>query len=230
MAIVMGGANHSLKASAIGGATGGLIAGLLMLLAIVAIFFAIGDVWDAELPILELVNRISPVFGYVMAIIVFVMIYNTAIAMFYAFAKRATANKPKQFWPVLCRPPRLLLFAVSFVGFSELVGYVYPAIGYVGMALLVILGVAWVKGRTKVREEIERRGRIRSLIRRKLDPAKRFTKKHEAQLSDEISASPVDDKHPQSDAHEFVHRELVADDSVDYPAESVDEPVAVVER
>lgn len=229
MAIVMGGANHSLKASAIGGATGGLIAGLLMLLAIVAIFFAIGDVWDAELPILELVNRISPVFGYVMAIIVFVMIYNTAIAMFYAFAKRATANKPKQFWPVLVASS-LVAFAVSFVGFSELVGYVYPAIGYVGMALLVILGVAWVKGRTKVREEIERRGRIRSLIRRKLDPAKRFTKKHEAQLSDEISASPVDDKHPQSDAHEFVHRELVADDSVDYPAESVDEPVAVAER
>ncbi|BAQ08992.1 hypothetical protein OXB_0520 [Bacillus sp. OxB-1] len=60
-----------------------------------------------------------------MSLVLYGMIFNTAVSMFYAFGAR----------------PFVLIslvtgFALSFFGFTKLVAYFYPLIGYLGLFLV----------------------------------------------------------------------------------------------
>ena len=64
MALVMGGAEKNEKTAAWGGFVGGLGLGVLILLSHLAIFSRIDTVADADLPMLAIINDISPILGY----------------------------------------------------------------------------------------------------------------------------------------------------------------------
>jgi uncharacterized membrane protein YkvI len=138
MSIVMGSAEKDRKTAAIGGLVGGLGLGLLILLSYFAIFAKIEEVGDLELPMLGIVNDISPILGIIMAVILFGMIFNTAISMFFSFVSRFVEVETRRFHIVLI----ITLIAgvlLSFVGFTDLVSKFYGAIGYMGLALIVVL-------------------------------------------------------------------------------------------
>ena len=138
MAIVMGGAEKNSKLAAVGGLLGGLTLGVMIVLSHLAIFTQINIVGDMEMPMLGIVNHISPILGVIMAIVIFGMIFNTGLGMFYAFATRFTIVDSMRF-KVFYTITVLVGLCLSFVGFTDLVAIFYPLIGYLGLVLIFVL-------------------------------------------------------------------------------------------
>ncbi|MFD1927637.1 hypothetical protein ACFSFY_06105 [Sporosarcina siberiensis] len=138
MAIVMGGTEEDERVAAWGGLVGGLGIGLLIVLSNLAIYSKVEEVANLSLPMLGLVNSISPIFGVFMAFILFGMIFNTAVSMFYAFGARFITIGTVKF-KVFVFITLMIGFAASFVGFTDLVAIFYPTIGYLGTFLVAAL-------------------------------------------------------------------------------------------
>ena len=193
MAIVIGGTQINPREAGIGGLAGGVTYGGLLVLCSVALFYSVEDVGGDDMPMLTIVDRVNPTLGVAMAIVVYGMIFNTAIGMFYALGKRLTRNDKGKFRPVFVGSV-VIGFGLSFIGFQTLVSTVYPALGYIGIALIVVVVIARISGRAKLAEEAERRARIRDLVRRRLDPRTKFSRSEAKKLKKEIAASNADDR------------------------------------
>ena len=141
MSLVMGGAEKDEKAAAWGGFVGGLGLGILILLSHLAIFSQVESVADAALPMLAIINNISPVFAIFMAVILYGMIFNTAVSMFYAFGARFIQSGTMKF-KVFVALSLVIGYALSFFGFTKLVSTFYPIVGYLGLFLVAALIVA----------------------------------------------------------------------------------------
>ncbi|HLR19487.1 MAG TPA: hypothetical protein VK115_06150 [Staphylococcus sp.] len=154
MAIVMGGNEKNPKIAALGGLTGGLVLGIMIMISHLAIFSKIETVGDLPLPMLGLVNDISPILGIAMSIIIYLMIFNTCLGMFYSLATRFTENETKQF-KIFYTVVILIGFGVSFAGFTDLMTFFYPFIGYLGLVLIAVLVYAPFKVR-----KLEKKGEL----------------------------------------------------------------------
>lgn len=141
MALVLGGAEKNEKIAARGGMIGGIVFGVLILLSYFAIFSKVDVVGTADLPMLRLADNISPVLGIVMAIVIFSMIYNTAVSLLLSFSARFTPIGTKKF-RIFVIVSGIVAFGLSFAGFTQLVNWLYPAIGYLGLLLVGALIVA----------------------------------------------------------------------------------------
>ena len=193
MAIVIGGTQINPREAGIGGLAGGVTYGGLLVLCSVALFYSVEEVGGDDMPMLTIVDRVNPTLGVAMAVVVYGMIFNTAIGMFYALGKRLTRNRKDRFRPVFLGSVAVGL-ALSFIGFQTLVSTVYPAIGYIGIVLIIVVIVARMTGRAKLAEEAERRAVIRDLVRRRLDPRAVFSRDDSARLEREVAASNADDR------------------------------------
>lgn len=112
---------------------------------------------------LSLIDHINHPLSYVMAVIIFIMIYNTCIGMFYALGRRLTANHRDKYRPVflgVC----LVGFGVSFFGFESLMANVYPIIGWVGLLTIAVLVAWWIKSRVRIQREGKFRERGTELV------------------------------------------------------------------
>ena len=193
MAIVIGGTQINPREAGVGGLLGGAIFGGLLIIVSVALFYSVEAVGGDDMPMLTIVDRVNPTLGVAMAVVVYGMIFNTAIGMFYALGKRLTRNRKDRFRPVFLGSVAVGL-ALSFIGFQTLVSTVYPAIGYIGIVLIIVVIVARMTGRAKLAEEAERRAVIRDLVRRRLDPRAVFSRDDSARLEREVAASNADDR------------------------------------
>ena len=152
MALVMGGAQKDSKTAALGGLAGGLGLGILILLSYFAIFSRVEEVGRLDMPMLGIVNNISPVLGIFMSIVLFLMIFSTALSMFFSFGVRfakAGTSRFKTFYSLTL----IAAFAASFIGFTDLVGYFYPLIGYLGLVLIAVLIITPIRMLKKEREK-----------------------------------------------------------------------------
>lgn len=141
MSIVMGGAEKNPKTAAIGGLVGGLVLGILILLIHLAIFSKIEEVGNLDMPMLGIVSNLSPTLGIIMSLVIFGMIYNTAVGMFFSFSARFAVTGTKKFKTFFTITMIIGYFA-SYVGFTGLVSYFYPLIGYLGIILILALVAA----------------------------------------------------------------------------------------
>lgn len=138
MSLVMGGAEKDEKTAALGGLVGGLGLGIMILLSHLAIFSKVDVVGDSALPMLAIINDISPILAVLMAFVLYGMIFNTAVSMFYAFGARFVTIGTKSF-KTFVLITLVIGFALSFVGFKNLVAHFYPYIGYLGLLLSGVL-------------------------------------------------------------------------------------------
>lgn len=168
MTIVIGGNFLDSKEVGYGGIMGGLCFLFLLAVLVGGLYISIGPVTEAEMPTLEMITQIHPWLGIPMAIAIYGMIYNTSIGMFYAFAKRLTRSKPQNFYKVYCISV-LIGFVLSFIGFGNLIGWVYPILGYMGIAMMCIISYAWVKNRKELESESELRRRARELLQKRFE-------------------------------------------------------------
>lgn len=146
MLVVIGGLTRDSKAAGFGGVLGGLGLGVLILLLNIGLFFNINQLQGIDLPTLALSDRISPVLAVVMSISLICMVYSTAVGTFFAFSARFAKPETTRFKLVSAISVAIGLALAQF-GFTELVNYVYPLLGYVGFALIIGLLVSWARQR-----------------------------------------------------------------------------------
>lgn len=143
MLTVMGGTVKSEKVAAWGGIIGGIGLGLIIVLINIAMLTQLGETANASMPMLLLASNMHPVIGVLFSIILLGMVYNTAVAMLYAFTARFVKPETKRFKGVVIGVG-IIAFIASFVGFTTLVGTVYPTMGYLGFVLIAAIIIAWV--------------------------------------------------------------------------------------
>lgn len=195
MAVVIGGNMFNPRVAGRGGLLGGLIYSGLLLISAVTLFLTVESVGADDMPMLTIINQLNPVLGQVMAVVVYGMIFNTALGMFYALGRRLTARRPERFRPVYALTV-LVGFVLSFVGFRELVGYVYPILGYMGLLLIAVMLVAWARGRVRIYRESERRMRIVDLLQ--IGSNGSLSTQEAAALDQEIADSNLDEQQIRS--------------------------------
>ncbi|HEX6594131.1 MAG TPA: hypothetical protein VF095_06045 [Bacillota bacterium] len=135
MALVTGGAEKNEKIATIGGFVGGLGIGVLIILSHLAIFSKIDVVADFDMPLLKIIDMISPTLAIFMSLILFGMIFSTAVSMFYAFTARFVEMQTKKAI-IFILITVTIGFIASFVGFTDLIAFFYPLIGYLGLFLI----------------------------------------------------------------------------------------------
>lgn len=152
---MMGSDSKSRKIAGYGGIAGSVIILVLMLLINLGILSKLEAVNEVALPMLLLGNEIHPALGVLLGIAMLLVIYNTAVGMLYPFLIRFFAPKSKGYNVLL--PLSLILgYILSFAGFADLVGTVYPVMGYVGLLLGAGLFIKWIAlmGNRKNRKKV----------------------------------------------------------------------------
>ncbi|RTZ39168.1 hypothetical protein EKL30_18320 [Candidimonas sp. SYP-B2681] len=147
MLSVISGRSKDSKTTSLGGILGGIGLGLLILLLNVSLFSNLNQLQGAELPTLMLASRLSPVLGAVMTFSITCMIYSTAVGMFFAFSARFSRPETSRFRIFSLLSCSIGVF-LSFVGFTTLVGTVYPLLGYLGLLLIGAIAVNWYRDRS----------------------------------------------------------------------------------
>lgn len=202
MAIVIGGNFLDSREVGIGGIVGGFIFLFLLAVLVGSMYLTVDTVMDSEMPTLAMITDIHPTLGVAMSFAIYGMIYNTAIGMFYALAKRLTRNSPGNFFKVYSGIV-LVGFVLSFIGFSNLIGWVYPILGYMGILLMIIIGWAWLKNRSNLETETELRRRARELLVKRYEDRQSLT----AEERDELNAIAINSNIPET---EFI-REIMTE-------------------
>ncbi len=220
MSIIIGGNNFNPRAAGLGGMLGGLIYGIMMIISTWGLYSVVDSVGQDDVPMLTIVNMINPTLGLIMSIVIIGMIFNTAISMFYAFGKRATSSRTKLFYPVFAASC-VVGWGCSFLGFRTLVGLVYPILGYMGIFLAAVVGIAWMRSLAKIREERNRREKIHELVRRKLDPNMRFSSKQARQLERYTEESVLETEQIAESVREEVKHDIASDHDQETAEEAV---------
>lgn len=218
MALVIGGNYLDTRAAGLGGLMGGIGYLVMLMLLATALMVKIEVVAGEDMPMLTLINEINPTLGLIMAIVVFGMIFATALGMFYALGKRLSRGREDKY-RIIFTATCLVGFVLSFVGFKKLVAYVYPVLGYLGILLIVVVSAAWLRGAQKLHKEGKRRRRALELMHLKLDPRERFTKNDEKELDYLISKSVIDEDEFVDALEEEVNEELLDDEEIEYDPE-----------
>lgn len=162
MAIVMGGDEFDTKSSRIGGFIGGVIYVAMLALLVVSLLIQIESVNGNDMPLLVVIENVDPVLGFIMAWVIFLMVFNTCLGMFYALGKRLTRKSPERFYKVYAIAC-VVGFALSFAGFQPLVNSLYPILGYLGLFVMAVMTLVYFRHRGELKAEGERRARAVAL-------------------------------------------------------------------
>ena len=120
-----------------GGLLGGLMIGMIVLAASFSLFAHIEAVKDSDMPMLAIVNDIHPALAFVYALTIFALIFNTAFSLYYSIARRFSGGNRKRM-RVMMISVTAAGYLCSFGGFKELISFMYPVLGYMGMVLRLI--------------------------------------------------------------------------------------------
>src|SRR5690606_2566678 len=153
MLAVISGRTTDNKTTTLGGIIGGVGLGLLIMLINIALLYNLNQLQGADLPTLALATRLSPLAGILMTISITCMIYSTSVGMFFAFSARFAKPETNRF-RVTSVVSGLLALTLSLVGFTKLVGTVYPLLGYLGILLIAAIGLNWYRMRRNNRQGV----------------------------------------------------------------------------
>lgn len=169
MAFVLGGSILRIGEARRAGHIGGVLIALVLGADAVALYLNVDRIWNFDVPALEIARSVHPAFAFGYTLVIFALIYNTAFSLFYSTARRFSGGSTARLRIVLVAVVAAG-YAASFMGFKKLVGVMYPIIGWLGVALLVVLAVGWLRERSAVlREENLRRKLIRVMVRKHAD-------------------------------------------------------------
>ncbi|TDQ59783.1 putative membrane protein YkvI [Mesocricetibacter intestinalis] len=209
MAFVLGGDAMYVGEAGCGGLVGGVLIGIITACTAFILLARIDFIAAADIPMQALVAEIHPWLGTLMSLIIFGMIFNTAISLYYSLAKRFSDGSEKRFKGLMIALVGIG-FCLSFAGFKTLVATMFPILGYVGILLLLILSVAWFKNRKGIEEERVRRRQMFALMLKKYDEEQEFTPKHQVKLNQLVEDSVIDNHSIRQDMREMVEEEISA--------------------
>ena len=199
MAFVLGGSVLRIREARVAGRIGGAIIALVIGGDALALYLNMDRIWDVNVPALEIARMIHPAFAFVYTLIIFALIYNTVFSLFFATARRFSGGSTTRMRIVLMGVVALG-YAASLMGFKKLIGGMYPIIGWLGVALLVVLAAGWLRERAGVsHEEKLRRKLIRLLVHKHADHLE-YTDEHREKARELSRASVADSKQLRRDA------------------------------
>lgn len=118
---------------------GAVLGGLGLGTGACALFFAIRHHFarasSLEVPMLYIAGRLSPAIQVIYGVVLLAEIYTTAVGNLYGFSARMSASGRADSRLVIL-VSALCAFLVSLLGFSNLVRYLYPSVGYAGIIIL----------------------------------------------------------------------------------------------
>lgn len=191
MCLVIGGSSANTKEVGMGGLAGGILYTIMLVMSAFTLLIGMDKVEGSDVPMLALFESIKPVLASIMVWIIFGLIYNTCIGMFYALGRRLTASSPKKYAPVFLATCAVG-YAISFVGFEALMTYVYPVIGYLGILMVAVLVAWWVKNRKRIMKESELRKEVQALIEKREDDEQNFSAEDDKRLKHLLGESDMD--------------------------------------
>lgn len=144
--INMGGNVNDLRINRRGGILGGLGLGALIMLIGVSMMTILDKMDGLAMPTVFLAQNIAPWLAVAMSVIILGMVYNTAVGMLYTFTVRLVKPDSRTFFPVVV-VVGILGLAASLLGFTKLVGTVYPVMGYLGFIMMVAVLISWIRSR-----------------------------------------------------------------------------------
>lgn len=230
MAFVLGGSILRIGEARRAGHIGGVLIALVLGADAVALYLNVDRIWNFDVPALEIARSVHPAFAFVYTLVIFALIYNTAFSLFYSTARRFSGGSTARLRIVLVAVVAAG-YAASFMGFKKLIGSMYPIIGWLGVALLVVLAVGWLRERSAVlREENLRRKLIRVLVRKHADDLE-YTDEHRAQARTLAQASVIDDTELRREADSIAEQIAdTQDDAAAYAREALPVDEALVEQ
>lgn len=181
MAFVLGGEEFNNKVSKTAGIFGGFIVGFITTVATFTLYANLPYIINSDLPMQAIITNIHPILGSFMSIVIYGMIFNTGISLYYALARRISGDDKKKFNLTLTILA-LTGYGLSFAGFKKLIAIMYPIIGYMGIVLILVIFLGWIKNKSKIKKEAEIRNRIYDLIFAKKDPGQDFSHKDSKEL------------------------------------------------
>ena len=221
MMLVFAGSQMNPAQAGKGGLLGGIMFAVLLLILTFVLFMNMEHVMGSDLPLLKVFDNMHPTVGVFVSIVIYLMIYNTAVGLFYALSRRLSHDKPGKFRPYYAVVV-LIGFALSFIGFADLVGWVYPVLGYLGLVLAIVMGVAWFRDRENIQDETGRRERLAELAETQLNPASDdLTHAERAEVDELASNSHVADQELWQSVQEEVAADLHADSSSEFDLKDV---------
>src|SRR5699024_12254984 len=90
-----------------------------------------------------LADVVSLVVWLLMSFALFGMICSSTVGMLCAFTARCVQSGTPKFKGSIV-VVSLLAFGASFIGFTKLVGTVYPVTGYLGFVLIIAICITWI--------------------------------------------------------------------------------------
>lgn len=214
MLFVLGGNVIDLDSAKHGGTLGGFFAGLISFIVATLLVSKIDVIATDDVPMLTFMTEIHPLLGLFMFMIIFGMIFNTGFSVSYALGKRIANNdesKMKWIMPIIVA----ISFALSFVGFTELMAIMYPILGYIGMILIVTIIIGWLNDRSDIKKESGVRAKIFKLMMRREDDNQDFTHKHAKEMSNLYDESNTENKELYDEMSDLVDQRTDSDSTDD---------------
>lgn len=139
------------RGAVIGSLLGATVLGVIALIVYVAVMSHISQAAGAAMPMLTLANQISPLCGIIYIFVLFAAIYTTAVGALFGIKSRVD-NMQKLSAPkknlVIVAVAAVALLATQ-VGFVNLVSFLYPLYGYMGILVFVGMTVNLFRTRWK---------------------------------------------------------------------------------
>ena len=142
------------KAIRNGAMLGGLGLGVTSVLIYLALAGNMGKIASLEVPMIYIAGSMSYAVQVFYAIVLIAEIYSTSVGSLFGFVARVTGNKvPARIVKWIVIGVSAAAFGASQVGFSNLVKYLYPMVGYGGIVLLACLLYVQYKKTKQAREK-----------------------------------------------------------------------------
>ena len=207
MAFVLGGSIMRIGVAEKSGILGGLGVSLIITVVTCVLYANVKLASTVDMPMLAIAEQIHPIFSLIYAFVIYGLIFNTAFSLFYALAKRFSSDNPKRFYPILIGTV-VIGYALSFMGFKELVSIMYPILGYIGFVMLAILTIAWIKEKSNIKGEKFLRRKMIRLITKKYDDNQDYTIKDKEKFHQLGEDSIVDTQSIKSDIKDLIKEEF----------------------
>jgi uncharacterized membrane protein YkvI len=101
-----------------------------------------------EVPMAAIAQQISATLRIAFAVVLLSEVYSTAVGNLFAFSQRLNTKIPR--WAVIAGASALALL-VAQLGFSNMVRFLYPAVGYGGMLFFGGVVYTWIRKRDSLR-------------------------------------------------------------------------------
>ncbi len=104
---------------------------------------------------MALITEMNPALGIFASVATYLMIFSTALGVFYSLGKRVSVAAPNRY-RIIFTVVTLAGFALSFFDFTLLVANVFPWLGWLGIVLIAVLLITWLsRGRRRITAETE---------------------------------------------------------------------------